>query len=79
MRKKTNSTFTNTAVATTVGFPDLYLKWQLRNDGEASALSELLLYLSMTHGSDCHFYVARVHQNSGVGTLYTTECMDEVV
>lgn len=71
-----NSTFTNTAVATTVGLPHLYLKWQLKNDGEASALSELLLHLSMTHGSDCH--VAHVHQNGGIGTLYTMdEHMDE--
>lgn len=58
-----NSTFTNTAVATTVGFPDLNLTWQLRNDGEASALSGLLLHLSMTHGSDCHCYLARVHRH----------------
>lgn len=55
------------------------MKWQLKNDGEASALSELLLHLSMTHGSDCHCYVARVHLNSGVGTLYTIERTDEEV
>lgn len=65
-----NSTFTNTAVAT---FPDSNLKWQLKNDGEAPALSELLLHPSMTHGSDCHCYVARVHQNSAIGTLYTMD------
>lgn len=53
------------SVATTVGLPDLYLKWQLKNDGEASASSELLPHLSMTHGSDCH--VAYVHQNSSTG------------
>lgn len=42
--------------------PDLYLKWQLENDGDASSLSGLLMHLSMTHGSDCHRYVARVCQ-----------------
>lgn len=52
-----NSTFTNTAVTTTVGLPDLNLKWQLKNDGKASALSDLSLHLSMTHGSDCHCYL----------------------
>lgn len=69
-----NSTFTNTVVTTTVGFSDLNFKWQLKNDGKASALSELLPYLNMTHGSDWHRYVARVHQNSSIGTLYTMAC-----
>ena len=52
---------------------DLYLKWQLENDGDASSLSGLLMHLSVTHGSDCHRYVARVRQNSSIGTLYTME------
>lgn len=56
------STVTHTGVATTVGFPDLYLKWQLKIDGEASALSELSLHLSVTRGSDCHCYADHVHQ-----------------
>lgn len=42
-----------------------------------SALSELLPHLSMTHGSDCHCYVAHVHLNSSIGTLYSKERMDE--
>lgn len=33
----------------------------------------------MTHGSECHCYVARVRQNSSIGTLNTMERMDEEV
>jgi len=71
------STFTNSVVTTTVGSPGLNLTWQLRNYGEASALSELLLHPSMTHGNDWHSYVACVYHNSNRGTEHTMDWMDE--
>lgn len=64
----------------TVRFPDLKLKWQLKNDGEASSLSKLLA-TAPQHDTwyHCLCFVAYVHQNSSIGTLYTTEHMDEEV
>lgn len=63
-----NSTCTNTAVATTAGLPALFemtaRKKERKNDGEASASSELFVTAPSAwhNGSDCH--VAHVRHNS---------------